>query len=423
MGNNVFYLMDYNYLQAYTDLKNRISAGSVNLSDEVIGKIKAQIQEFRADGRELFTVDEDGAAHITVAGPLEPKPDPCAILFDIDMTTYGDIIDATRAAEADNNITKIVYHFATPGGNVVGLFRTADIIRDTEKPTLAVVHDLCASAGYALAAQCDSIEAENMAAEIGSIGVATEILDRSGQDKARGITRYILTSENAPNKRPDVTTDAGRDKIIKRLTDIESVFIDYVSDGRNATAEDIKNYFGKGGVLIAGDALSAGMIDGIISNLNTEPRNATVAGENQIEGETDMGDITMSEEQFQAAIDGAATKAATAAVTGIDEKLAARDEANAAENTRKAGFTALAKEYPKQEAMINAEMAKEGATADATFAIKVAQAETARIAAEGEQKKNGDDKPGKIEGKDPGETDETGNMLAASLGLKVGGTK
>lgn len=445
----VFYAMDPATLERYASFKDYIGEMSIGLSTSEINRIRAEIKTAREETRKSFFVDESGSAHIYVTGPLENAPDPCAVMFDIEMTTYSDIINETRAAEADDNIKKIKYHFDTPGGNIVGLFKTADVIRKTTKPTEAIIEGLCASAGYALASQCDTIPSDNIATEIGSIGVVTEITDRSGQDAGEGVKRYILTSANAENKIPDVTTEAGRDNIIKRLTDLESVFVEYVAHGRNTTTEDVLLNFGRGGILIARDARAVGMIDSITSELNTglikspkpvkitgkppvsitgkTPAKAktTPTGDQNKQGAKTMGEITMSDDQLAKFGQDIADKTATKVKTEMTADFDARELKATAELKRKDGFKTLLAKFPEQANLISGEMEKESAEATADFTIKVVDAETARLAAVAEQQKNATDKPGTVnpDGTAGKPTDESGSMLAASLGLKIGGVK
>jgi ClpP class serine protease len=95
----------------------------------------------------------------------------------------------------------------------------------------------------------------------------TEYVDTSAAEGIIGIKRYILRSDNAENKHPDPSTKDGRDKITARLTSLESVFIDYVAKGRAVSRETILSDYGRGGILIARDALRVGMIDGILSTV------------------------------------------------------------------------------------------------------------------------------------------------------------
>jgi ClpP class serine protease len=429
----VFYAMEPAAMERYASFKDYISEMSIGLSTEEIKRIKTEIQSAREETRKCFFVDEDGAAHIFVTGPLENAPDPCAIMFNIEMTTYSDIISETRAAEADNNIKEIIYHFDTPGGNVVGLFKTADEIRNTTKKTTAINEGLCASAGYALASQCDEIKGINISVETGSIGVVTEIIDRSGQEEGRGITRYILTSKNAENKAPDVTTEAGRDKIIKRLTDLESVFVEYVAFGRNTTADDILNNFGRGAVLIARDARQVGMIDNIETELDpvttgtpaapvTGDANRNATDAKILEGEQNM---EMTEQQLEQFGEKIAAKTAATVKAEMTAEMDSRDQARAAETERVAGFTKLKNKYPDMSAMIDDEMGKPEALADLDFAMKVADADKSRIAAAEKQKKDADNSQDDLnpDGSATDAKDESGNILASQMGLKVGGTK
>lgn len=418
-----FYAMDINYLEKYASLKDRISAESVKLSTDEVKRISADIQESRNSQKKKYTVI-DNIAYIPVMGPLEPKPDPCAILFDIDMTTYQDIIEATNQAESDDNITKIQYVFDTPGGNVVGLFKTADVIRKTSKETEAFITGMCASAGYALASQCNVITSENISNETGSIGVVTELIDYSGQDTAMGVKRYIITSENAENKRPDITKVEGRDKIKKRLTDLEAVFHEYVAVGRNITINKVKDDFGRGSIFTSRMALKIGMIDKIDSELSAASNTSGSNNQNEeINTEDNMADFTMSEEDLQKKLNEASKNGAKIALSEMKKENEKKEAALKAETERKSGFTALLTKYPEQASMINEEMEKEGATASAEFAIKVGEAETARLAALDEHNNNSNDNEngtGKPDSEiDASEQKKNFSALTGALGVNM----
>ena len=148
MSRFIYYAMATGPLQEYIDFKNNIATLSADMSPEKIEAIGNKIKSQRADGRELLIIDENGNGHINVIGPLEPKADPCAIMFDIDMTTYSDIINAVIQAENNPNVTgEVVFHFDTPGGNVIGVEKTANVIKDITKPTRAIIHGDCLSGG------------------------------------------------------------------------------------------------------------------------------------------------------------------------------------------------------------------------------------------------------------------------------------
>ena len=135
-----------------------------------------------------------------------------------------------------------------------------------------------------------------------------------------------------------------------------------------------------------------------------------------------MGEITMSEEDFQAKIDAAATSAAEKTATKINSDFEAKEKVRIAEDKRKAGFTTLKNKFPEMSSMIDEEMGKPEANADLDFGLKVTDADQARIVAAAEQKKNADGKTGTVkpDGDAGTEKDDSGNRLAVSLGLKVG---
>lgn len=427
MSRFIYYAMATGPLQEYIDFKNNIAALSADMSPEKIEAIGNKIKAQRTDGRELLIIDENGNAHINVIGPLEPKADPCAIMFDIDMTTYSDIINAAIQAQNNPNVSgEVIFHFDTPGGNIVGLEKTANVIKDMIKPTRAIIHGDCLSAGLFLASQCNIFESEGETQMTGSLGVRTTMIDRSEEDRQNGITRHIIVSENAPNKVLDPASETDRLKVKSFITKIENVFINFVASGRKTTPEFVRENFGKGAILIARDALAVGMIDRIQTELNGDSilsrQKNTNSAANLKTGESDMGEITMSEEDFQAKIDAASTSAAEKTAKKISSDFEAKEKARDAETKRTAGFTTLKTKFPEMSAMIDEEMKKEGVAADLDFGLKVADADKARIAAAADLKKNAGNpaKPVNPDGDAGNEKDESGNILAAQMGLKVG---
>jgi ClpP class serine protease len=417
--------MEEESLQAYIDHKNMISETSINLSAEEITRIKAELEDFQKGNKVLFSFEGD-TAHMEISGVLEPKPDMCAIMFGFDMTTYQDIIEAIHEAEKNEAIQNMEILFDTPGGNVTGLFATCDVIRNSRLHFTGIVTGMCASAGFALISQCDIIKTQNQSNEVGSIGVRTDMIDRSEQDKMNGIVRHTLVSSNAPNKVVDISTKDGQQNVIDRLTKLEGVFIHTVAVGRNTTTDDVIKNFGQGGMLIADDALKVGMIDDIISVL-PEARNTTGKDSKNNKTETklqgdNMADITMSEEQLNKLVSDTATKAVEGATASFNASMVERDKISLAETNRKAGFITMANNYPEMSEMINKEMAVEGATADADFFIKVASADKARIAALDEQNTNSENNTNSDaipKNPDNETTDNSGDRLAASMGIEL----
>ncbi len=220
-----------------------------------------------------YEVDTQGKAHIPITGVLVQAVNPCAALFASAETEYGFIRAAAEAADQDPSVRSIAFEVNSPGGEVNGVGETAQIIAGLRKPTVANVHGMAASAAYWLASQAGEIVALSPASQIGSIGVAAEEWNDDKAMANAGIVHRVYTSTDAPDKRPDTNTEEGQAKIVAMLDDLHTVFAEAVADGRDTTAEKVNSDFGRGGLVIAKDALKAGMIDGIVLPVkHTQPR-------------------------------------------------------------------------------------------------------------------------------------------------------
>lgn len=215
----------------------------------------ARLFQSTADGGSRILTIAGDQAEIAIKGVLTGSPNFFAMLFGGGNTTYGEINAAIAAAEADPTVKGINYAIDSPGGEFDGMFSTIETMRRVTKPTKAIGVNKVASAAYAIATQADTIEAENAATRFGSVGVVgTFVLDEQVVE---------ITSSNAPKKRPDVTTAEGRAVVVEQLDAMERVFMDAIASGRKTTVEKIIADFGQGATVLAGEALSRGMIDAV----------------------------------------------------------------------------------------------------------------------------------------------------------------
>lgn len=258
-----FFAMEQRELERIIALHNDLIRVKVETERKDIQEITAIIKSETQNMGDLFEI-KDGVAHIPIIGELSEKPSLSAALFGADQTTFGSIIDNIDKAVADPMVEKVIFEIDSPGGTVDGTDQTAMAIRTINKPTEAHIHNMAASAAFWLAAQTDKIVALNPVVEVGSIGIAVEIFDDSEADKKAGIKIHTIVSSGAEDKRPDVATKGGRDKIKERLNEIHDVFVQRIAEGRGVTEEIVREDFGKGSILIASKALKAGMIDAIM---------------------------------------------------------------------------------------------------------------------------------------------------------------
>jgi ClpP class serine protease len=202
------------------------------------------------------SVGTDGVAVIRVEGILTKKPNVFARFFGGGNTTYRDIEASIAAAKNDPRIRSAVLLVDSPGGAVDGLFECLDAIA-----AFRAVKELRArasnaqSAAYAIAAAAGPIEAVGPASTFGSVGVAIDTwLDKD---------RLSLTNTDSPNKRPDLSTEKGRDIVVRHLDALHDLFVQAIAKGRKTTADAVRKGYGQGATLLAGEAKKLGMIDSI----------------------------------------------------------------------------------------------------------------------------------------------------------------
>lgn len=236
-----------------------VDAGILDLSVEVDPMAARAFFDGHADAGPGYVVVE-GTAVIPIVGVLTKEPD---FFFELmgGSASYGEIIEAVRAADADDQVERLELRVSSPGGEIAGLFEAFEVIAGVEKPTRSLVDDMAASAAYALVAATDEIVLANPLTMVGSVGVmVSKLVDG-------GIVR--LRSTDAPKKNPDPETDAGRAAIVAELDAVHAEFAGLIARGRGVTVDQVNADYGEGALVIAADALQAGMVDGISEGIST----------------------------------------------------------------------------------------------------------------------------------------------------------
>jgi len=212
----------------------------------------------RLDGARMATV-RDGAAIVPVLGPIFPRAN--LVNSSAGGTSLDGMMRDFRVAQASPEVERIVLLVDSPGGVVSGLSEAALAIRDSEKPVVAFVTGIAASAAYWLASQAGEIVMES-AASVGSIGVVATI-SRQVETDMQGRRETEIVSSGAPYKRPDPETEDGRKALQDAVDAIEAVFVSDISQGRKLRASVVRQEFGRGAMVAAAQAVEAGMADRI----------------------------------------------------------------------------------------------------------------------------------------------------------------
>jgi ClpP class serine protease len=282
----ILYATERNFLERY--LKERASASLDDfkaLSDlygNTINPIPVGSDEAV---REIYSMDGN-TAHIKINGVLSPKgPDLWDRFFGYDGVAYGTIQAAMDKARTDPLVQRVILDVNSPGGTLAGTDETwqAHKALAAEKPTEVHAGTRLTSAAYYISVPANKILAVSPSSEIGSIGVLVATYDWSKWEESVGIREVVITSSNAPDKHPDVSTERGKNTIKAELDAMERVFYSRISESRGVTTKHIAKHFGRGGILVAQDpsaehedAIRAGMIDGL-----TTDTAQTAAGETE----------------------------------------------------------------------------------------------------------------------------------------------
>lgn len=288
------WLLDNSVMQSMREAK---SVGVAPTADQQL-QYSARISDAGSgDHSRIMSVAGD-KAEITIKGVLTKTPDFMAMLFGGGNTTYSDINAALAAASSDPTINSTNLLIDSPGGHINGLFDTIAALQTFGKTLTCTVDGICASAAYAIASQAQKIEATNKASSFGSIGIVVDAFIDEGQ--------VSITSTNAPNKRPDISTEEGKAVVVEELDAIHELFVDAIATGRGKTEKEVNATFGRGSMILANEAIKRGMIDGIAgANLrvvdSSQKLNAR-GGDNNLESSMDITQLQATHPQLFAEV-------------------------------------------------------------------------------------------------------------------------
>jgi signal peptide peptidase SppA len=218
-------------------------------------------------GPNLYSV-VNGIAIIQVRGPISKYPH--SYMDGLGGTASTRTRQAVRAASRDGAAQAILLILDTPGGTVAGLDDLARDVADAkrQKSVYAYCEDMCCSAGYWIASQCQRIYA-NHTALIGCLGVLCLVYDTSGAYAKEGTQVFAITSDGSEVFKPEghdgVPITPEREADLKReANEVNAHFLAAVQNGRGFTAEETKTLF-DGRSFVGSNAQQLGLIDEVVS--------------------------------------------------------------------------------------------------------------------------------------------------------------
>lgn len=169
-----------------------------------------------------------------------------------------------RRALNDPGVKAIVFDIDSPGGSVEGVQELADEIYKSRsrKKTVAVANVMAASAAYWLAASAGELVVAP-SGEAGSIGVFAIHEDVSAMMEKAGVNVTLIgagkyKTDGNPFQR---LSDTARADLQGKVNAFHEMFVQSVARGRRASADRVRGRFGQGRMVLAEDAVKAGMAD------------------------------------------------------------------------------------------------------------------------------------------------------------------
>jgi signal peptide peptidase SppA len=266
------------------------------------------------------------------------------------LTSYEGIQFQLKRAAANPDVKNIILDLHSPGGEAVGAFETASLVRQisADKPVTALVNGMAASAAYAIASGASQIVTTETGVS-GSIGVVLLHADYSRMLANDGITpTLIFAGAHKVDANPfEPLSEGVKSELQAEIDAFYAAFLDTVAAGRGsrltqamARATEARTFIGAAGVE-AGLADAVGSFESVLADLTRAAgRNPPQKGRSMKEengapaAESNAGTVTKADHdaamlratnEGKAATD-AALKAERERIAGLD-KLAAKSSA------------------------------------------------------------------------------------------------
>ncbi len=204
-----------------------------------------------------FPKAKKSVAVIPIHGALT-KYDSCGTIGAVTIADY------LMQIATDKHFVGCVLDIDSPGGacNAIPvLLEAISKIKEAGKPIVAHA-DLCASAAYWIASQCDSIFADNSLSHFGSIGVMTQILDDSNRASGVKVISIYAKESSAKNKPYREALKGNIEPMQEEMSPIVRQFHEAVKAGRRTLDLNTKDILA-GEMFYTSEALKAGLIDNI----------------------------------------------------------------------------------------------------------------------------------------------------------------
>ena len=179
------------------------------------------------------------------------------------------------AAVADPDIRAVILDIDSPGGSVFGLEELAATMRSlrSQKPIVAMISPMAASAAYYIAASCGEI-VMTPSGMVGSVGTVLVLWDFSAELETLGIKVHIIRnpSDKGEGSGLEEITDEFKAHVQGMVDFYSAAFQRDVARGRGVSINHVRNGMSGGRVIQAPEGLSTRMVDRIATMPETLAR-------------------------------------------------------------------------------------------------------------------------------------------------------
>lgn len=251
---------------------NFIKGTPIAISSEAAEKAHAQsiAVRFAEKHNAIYKVSDYG----TYAKPQDAPEGSVAIVSIENAITYNDTecgpagmktkASIMASLFTNDNVKAILLEMDTPGGEASAMFHMIAQMNTANKPVVAFVRRMAASAGYGIASASNYIIAESPLSEIGSVGTFVTLIDFTEYYREMGVLIESVYATKSTEKNEDYreALKGNMKPLTESIDTFNTMFLDTVSTNRTGKLTD-DNHWHKGKLYFAEEALAIGMIDEI----------------------------------------------------------------------------------------------------------------------------------------------------------------
>jgi len=238
----------------------------------IMGVIEARVTGIQIDATQIeaakratkFRRVQGSIGVIPIVGTIVQRGDGMDALSGL-MSTQA-ISAALDEAMASKDIGAIVFDVDSPGGSVFGVPELATKIHGLrgQKPMIAVVNSLMASAAYWIGSAADEVVV-TPGGMLGSIGVFMVHVDQSQAEEKLGFKTTLISAGKFKTEanEHEPLTESGQSHLQALTDDFYEMFTKAVGRNRGVPASRVQAGFGEGRVVGAIEAVAENMADRI----------------------------------------------------------------------------------------------------------------------------------------------------------------